>query len=69
MMNHVGEKVKRLRISKGWSQEQLAREIPVSASTVQRWEYGGPIRSLAARQVLEGLFNQAGIDEEEGERT
>lgn len=35
-MNQLKEKVKELRRRKGWAQEDLAREISVSLSTVQR---------------------------------
>ena len=37
-MEHLGEKVKELRRKKGWAQEDLARQMDVSLSTVQRWE-------------------------------
>ena len=63
-MDHVGDRVKRLREKMGLTQEQLAQQIPVSLSTVQRWESGGPIRSLSVRQTLERLFADAGIDED-----
>ena len=58
------EKVRRLREKKGWAQEDLAREIDVSLSTVQRWEGKGakPIRH--ARRELERLFREAGLDED-----
>jgi len=63
-MDHVGERVKKLREKEGLTQEQLAHQIPVSVTTVQRWESGGPIRALAARQQLERLFEAAGIGRE-----
>lgn len=34
------EGIKNLRLSLGWSQERMAREIGVSFSTVNRWERG-----------------------------
>ena len=37
-MEGYKEKIKALRQKRGWSQEDLAREIDVSLSTVQRWE-------------------------------
>ncbi len=60
-MEQFREKVKKLREKKGWVQEDLAREIDVSLSTVQRWEGKGakPIRH--ARRELERLFKEAGI--------
>jgi len=64
-MKHLKEKVKVLREKRGWSQEDLAREVDVSLSTVQRWEKRGgkPIR--LARRELRRLFQEAGIDVEE----
>ena len=58
------EKVRKLRQIKGWAQEDLARQIDVSLSTVQRWELKGakPIRH--ARRELARLFKQAGISDE-----
>ena len=61
-MENLSHKIKILRKKKGWSQEDLAREIGVSLSTVQRWEKKGgkPIR-LAVRELTQ-LFREAGID-------
>ncbi len=63
-MKNLSQKVKRLRRKKGWTQEDLAREIGVSLSTVQRWEKrgGSPIRIIT--RVLNRLFQEAGIDKE-----
>ncbi len=62
-MKQLREKVKELRKKKGWAQEDLAREIDVSLSTVQRWErYGGAPTRLARRELLK-LFQAVGIDE------
>ena len=63
-MEQFKEKVRKLREKKGWAQEDLAREIDVSLSTVQRWEGKGakPIRH--ARRELERLFREAGIGED-----
>ena len=61
-MEDISEEVKELRRIKGWSQEELARQVPVSSSTVQRWERGRPVRGVAARQALARLFAEAGID-------
>ena len=63
-MKQFREKVKKLREEKGWAQEDLAREIDVSLSTVQRWEGKGakPIRH--ARRELGRLFQETGIDED-----
>jgi putative transcriptional regulator len=63
-MNQLGEKIKSLRKELHWSQEDLAREIGVSLSTVQRWETKGgkPIR--LARMELEKLFRKMNIKNE-----
>jgi transcriptional regulator with XRE-family HTH domain len=62
MVGQLGQKIKELRKKKGWAQEDLAREIDVSLSTVQRWELKGarPIRH--ARRELDRLFREAGMD-------
>jgi len=62
-MNGLGERVKELRRRKGWAQEDLARAMDVSLSTIQRWEGKGtnkPIR--LARRELEKLFQEVGIE-------
>jgi len=61
-MEHLGKRVKELRRKKGWAQEDLARQMDVSLSTVQRWEKQGANPTRLARRELERLFHQAGID-------
>lgn len=64
-MDHVGERLKKLREKMGLTQEQLAQQIPVSLSSIQRWErVGGPIRALGIRREVERLFREYGIVEE-----
>lgn len=64
MVKQFSKKIKKVREKKGWAQEDLAREIDVSLSTVQRWEGKGakPIRH--ARRQLERLFREVGINDE-----
>lgn len=64
-MKQFKEKVKALRAKRGWSQEDLAREIEVSLSTVQRWEAKGANPTRLARRELKRLFKEAGIESEE----
>ena len=64
-MKQLGEKVKELRKVKGWAQEDLAREIGVSLSTVQRWEKQGGEPTRLPRRELARLFNEAKIDNEQ----
>ena len=56
------EKIKALRGKKRWAQEDLAREIDVSLSTVQRWESKGARPTRHARKQLQRLFQEAGLD-------
>ena len=63
-MERFKEKVKALRKKKGWAQEDLAREIDVSLSTVQRWEGKGARPVRHARRELQRLFQEAGLDDE-----
>jgi ribosome-binding protein aMBF1 (putative translation factor) len=58
------EKVKALRMKNGWAQEDLAREIDVSLSTVQRWEGKGAKPTRHTRRELERLFQEAGIGDD-----
>lgn len=60
-MEWLKEKVKELRVKKGWAQEDLAREVGVSLSTVQRWEKRGARPTRLARRELAKLFKEAGI--------
>ncbi len=61
-MEKLQERLKELRRKRGWAQEDAAREIGVSLSTVQRWERQGAKPSRLARRELQRLFNEAGIE-------
>ena len=61
-MRELKEKVRELRKRKEWAQEDLAREMSVSLSTVQRWEHRGGEPTRLARRELSRLFHEAGID-------
>ena len=54
-------KIKTLRNRMGWSQEDLARHIDVSLSTVQRWEIKGSKPTKLAQRELKKLFRKASI--------
>jgi len=65
MVKRLKERVKELRRKRGWAQEDLAREIGVSLSTVQRWErQGGKPTRLACRE-LKRLFHEVGIESDD----
>ena len=63
-MGQFKEKVKALREKRGWSQEDLAREIDVSLSTIQRWEKKDSKPTRLARRELKRLFEEAGLESE-----
>ncbi len=61
IVDKLREKVKELRKTMNWAQEDLARELNVSLSTVQRWERQGGKPTRLARRELKRVFWQAGI--------
>jgi ribosome-binding protein aMBF1 (putative translation factor) len=63
-MEEFKQKVRKLRQIRGWTQEDMARQIHVSLSTIQRWEQKGAKPILHARRRLERLFRKAGMDNE-----
>ena len=65
MVERLRERVKELRRKRGWAQEDLAREISVSLSTVQRWERQGGKPTRLARRELKRLFREAGIESDD----
>ena len=62
IMKELKEKVRELRKRKEWAQEDMAREMGVSLSTVQRWENRGGNPTRLARRELKKLFQEAGIE-------
>lgn len=56
------ENLRELRRRMGWVQEDLAREMAVSLSTIQRWEGKGAKPNRLARRELGKLFRKAGMD-------
>ena len=64
-MERLKEKVKELRMRKGWTQEELAHEIGVTLSTVQRWEKQGGQPTRLPRRELIRLLREAGLYKEE----
>jgi len=60
-MKRLREKLKELRKRKGWAQQDLAWEIGVSLSTVQRWEMKDVKPTRLARRELQRIFQEAEI--------
>lgn len=55
-MECMSEKIRYCRTTKGWTQEQLARNLGVSLNTVQRWELGKSRPSPLAMEKLQQLL-------------
>ena len=51
-----GEKLLKLRKEKGWSQEELADQIPISRQAVSKWESGAAVPDTENVVRLSGLF-------------
>ena len=64
-MKNFGRNLKRLRRKRGWTQEDLAREIGVSLSTVQRWETKDSKPLWFLTRELDRLFKEEDIIKDE----
>ena len=62
-MKQFNVNIKEIRGRIGWSQEDLAREIGVSLSTVQRWEQLGTRPSRLARREIERFLHKVALVE------
>ena len=62
-MLELQQTMRELRRKMGWAQEDVAREIGVSLSTVQRWERREVKPNRLARKALAKLFQEAGVGE------
>ena len=62
MVNKMDLKIKELRAKKGLTQEELAYEIGVTLSSIQRWEKNSCKPNRICRRELCRLFKEAGID-------
>lgn len=56
------ETVKKIREIKGYSQEQLARELGVSFATINRWENGKTEPSRLAKNRLIEFCKKNNVD-------
>lgn len=54
--------VKRVRKELGLSQEQLARKLSISFSTINRWENGKSYPSQMAREIFYNFCKSKNID-------
>ena len=60
----MSERLKHYRVIRGWSQEQLARQLGISLNTLQRWELSKTRPSPLAMDRLRELL---GEDPESGQ--
>ena len=49
---NIADELKKLRQQRGWSQEDLARNLGVSFATVNRWENGKTKPSRLAQEKI-----------------
>lgn len=63
------KKIKNVRELKGYSQEQLARELDVSFATINRWENGKTEPSRLALEKFEDFCRESGVCFSEEEDT
>ena len=61
LMEQLSQKVRELRKKAGLTQEDLARQLEVSLSTVQRWEGKGVKPTRLARRELKRLLQKVGM--------
>jgi DNA-binding transcriptional regulator YiaG len=61
-MSSINQKIRQLRANMGWTREELARQLEVSLSSVNRWELYDTSPSPMARRALEKLFKKAGMN-------
>ena len=52
----IGENIKRLRLEKGITQEQLAEKLNVSNAAVSKWERGGSFPDITLLFPLADYF-------------
>lgn len=60
---NISELIKFIRKQKGYTQEQLARELNVSFSTINRWENGRTAPSILAKIQLLDYCKKNGIED------
>lgn len=61
MSEIIGKKLKQLRKSKGWTQEQVAEKVDVTRSTLSNYEIGRRTPHLKDLSALAGVYG-VGLD-------
>lgn len=52
----VGDNIKQMRLSKGWSQEELGLKIHITRQTISKWEKGLSVPDTGTVVVLADVF-------------
>ncbi|MPM57429.1 Orotate phosphoribosyltransferase [bioreactor metagenome] len=55
-MNHIGSKIKQLRVVKGSTQEELASYLQITYQSVSKWETGGSLPDISYLPHLAAYF-------------
>lgn len=55
-MNHIGSKIKQLRVVKGSTQEELASYLQITYQSVSKWETGGSLPDISYLPHLASYF-------------
>lgn len=63
---HVGRRLRRERMARGWSQAELAGRVGVGQSTVCRIESGQPTASFVLAQVASALGCELAVRRRKG---
>ncbi len=60
--NELGKFIKELRLEKGWTQEELAKKIPITREAISKWERGINTPDISSLNILAKVLNVT-IDE------
>lgn len=52
----IGDNIKQMRLSKGWSQEELGLKIHITRQTISKWEKGLSVPDAGTVVVLADVF-------------
>lgn len=55
-MEKLGERLKKLRIEKGLSQQNLSKELNIPRATIASWESGNRVPELSSLEILADYY-------------
>src|SRR5690348_10019669 len=59
LYEHIAAKIRELRLSEGWSQEELAKKMSEPANTISRWETATYKPTAEHLEKLAVLFHES----------